>query len=118
MLDLRVAPLARELAQLSTITRQHAWASVRSRGQPLVFIDADPQKAPWIKPNMVKDCGALILIDRQDPSAVVEPRVAELLAQASASGTLDLPWTPRPGGPRLKLQWAVLPAQNPAACPP
>ena len=26
MLDLRVAPLARELAQLSTITRQHAWA--------------------------------------------------------------------------------------------
>jgi hypothetical protein len=126
-------PAARLARQLDRVWHQHAdtplrivvgetWLagnmSVRSRGQPLVFIDADPQKAPWIKPNMVNDCGALILIDREDPNAVVEPRVAELLAQASASGMLNLPWTPRPGGPRLKLQWAVLPAQNSAACPP
>ena len=124
-------PAARLARQLDRVWREHAdtplrivvgetWLagnmSVRSRDQPFVFIDADPQKAPWIKPDMVKNCGALIVIDRQDPTAAVEPRVAELLAQATASGVLNLPWTPRPGGPRLKLQWAVLPAQNPAAC--
>ncbi|MEJ6005422.1 glycosyltransferase family 39 protein [Paucibacter sp. AS339] len=125
-------PAARLARKLDVVWKEHArtplrvvigetWlagnVSVRSKTQPMVFIDADPQKSPWIKPHMVADCGALLLIDRRDMANPLDPRVAALLDQAASTGTLTLPWTRRGNGPKLEVQWAVLEAQNPSACP-
>ncbi len=125
-------PAARLARKLDAVWAEHArtplrvvigetWlagnVSVRSKTQPMVFIDADPQKSPWIKPHMVSDCGALLVIDRRDMANPLDPRVAALLEQAASTGTLTLPWTRRGNGPKLEVQWAVLEAKNPSACP-
>lgn len=125
-------PAARLARKLDLVWAEHArtplrvvigetWlagnVSVRSKTHPLVFIDADPQKSPWIKPHMISDCGALLVIDRRDLANPLDPRVAALLEQAVSTGTLSLPWSRRGNAPKLEVQWAVLEAQNPSACP-
>ncbi|MCV2349011.1 glycosyltransferase family 39 protein [Paucibacter sp. Y2R2-4] len=125
-------PAARLARKLDVVWKEHArtplrvvigetWlagnVSVRSKTQPMVFIDADPQKSPWIKPHMVSDCGALLVIDRRDMANPLDPRVAALLEQASSTGTLSLPWSRRGNAPKLEVQWAILEAKNPSACP-
>ncbi|MFY7864775.1 glycosyltransferase family 39 protein [Roseateles sp.] len=125
-------PAARLTRKLETVWEAHArtplrvvigetWlagnVSVRSKTQPLVFIDADPQKSPWIKPHMLSDCGALLVIDRRDFANPLDPRVAALLDQASETGTVKVRWTRGSEAPKLEVQWAILEAKNPSACP-
>lgn len=91
--------------------------SMRSQYQPMVFIDADRRKSPWIHDGMLRDCGAMVVVDRRDLANPLDPRVAELLEQASESGSVTLPWTRHADGPQLEVEWAVLPAERPEACP-
>jgi len=91
--------------------------SVRSVYQPMVFIDADHHKSPWIKPSLLEDCGALIVVDRRDMANALNPRVAELLERASDKGMLSMPWTHRPNGPKLEVEWAIVQPDRPGACP-
>ncbi|WP_082679986.1 glycosyltransferase family 39 protein [Paucibacter sp. KCTC 42545] len=92
--------------------------SVRSKYQPLVFIEADTQKSPWIKPHMLEDCGALIVVDGRDLAEPMPAAMRELLDRAEASGRVKLHWTRLADrGPQLDVMWAVLPAQRPEACP-
>ncbi|MDT8999256.1 glycosyltransferase family 39 protein [Paucibacter sp. APW11] len=91
--------------------------SVRSRHQPMVFIDADPAKAPWIRPEMMRDCGALLVIDRRNQADPLDPRVNDLLLAAKRSGMVDIPWTRHESGPRLIVEWAIVEPANPNACP-
>lgn len=91
--------------------------SVRSQHQPLVFIDADPGKSPWIRESMLNDCGALVVVDRRDLANPLDPRVSDLLARASSSGSLQIPWTRRETGPQLEVEWAIVAPQRAGACP-
>ncbi|MDC8783716.1 glycosyltransferase family 39 protein [Roseateles koreensis] len=92
--------------------------SVRSKYQPLVYIDADAQKSPWIKPHMLEDCGALIVVDRRDMNVPLSPSLQQLVAQAQFTGDVKMHWTRfANSGPELDVMWAILPAHNPAACP-
>ena len=91
--------------------------SVRSVYHPMVYIDADPHKSPWIHDSMLRDCGALIVVDRRDLANALDPRVTDLLDRAAESGTLTLPWTGRANGPQLEVEWAVLRPERPGACP-
>ncbi|MBB4842040.1 4-amino-4-deoxy-L-arabinose transferase-like glycosyltransferase [Paucibacter oligotrophus] len=127
-------PAARLARQLDAVWLQHAktplrvvvgetWlagnVSVRSRFQPLVYLDADPQKSPWIKPHMLDDCGALVLVDGRDLAQPLLPAVQALIDRAEARGFVKLHWTRIANrGPQLEVMWAYLPARNPAACPP
>jgi len=92
--------------------------SVRSRHQPMVYIDANPAKSPWIHAAMLRDCGALLVVDRRDLANPLDPRVSDLLAQAGSSGELQIPWTRRETGPQLEVEWAILAPQRAGACPP
>jgi len=127
-------PAARLARQLDAVWLQHAktplrvvvgetWlagnVSVRSQFQPLVYLDADPQKSPWIKPHMLEDCGALVLVDGRDLANPLLPAVQALVDKAEARGFVKLHWTRiAKRGPELEVMWAYLPARNPAACPP
>lgn len=91
--------------------------SFRSKDKPMVFIDGDVHKSPWIHASMLRDCGALVVVDRRDFAEPKDPRVSELLDQAAFSGTVNIPWTRHEDGPRLEVEWAILPAQRPEACP-
>ena len=83
----------------------------------MVFIDADTQKSPWIHAGMLLDCGAMVVVDRRDFNAPMDPRVTDLLRRAAFSGTVNIPWTRRENGPRLEVEWSILPALHPEACP-
>lgn len=127
-------PAAKLARQLDAVWLQHAktplrvvvgetWlagnVSVRSKFQPLVYLDADPQKSPWIKPHMLEDCGALVLVDGRDLAEPLLPTVQALVDKAEARGFVKLHWTRIANrGPQLEVMWAYLPARNPSACPP
>ena len=91
--------------------------SFRSKDKPMVFIDGDAQKSPWINAGMLRDCGALVVVDRRDFAAPMDPRVSNLLERAAFSGAVNIPWTRHENGPRLEVEWAILPALHPEACP-
>lgn len=91
--------------------------SVSSKDQPMVFIDADPVKAPWIKPEMLRDCGAMLVIDRRNESDPIDPRLNDLLLQARHAGLIDMPWGRNERGPRLVVEWAIVEPERPHACP-
>ena len=118
--------------QLDAIWRQHAktplrvvvgetWlagnVSFRAKDKPMVFIDADPHKSPWINAGMLRDCGALVVVDRRDFAVPMDPQVSVLLDRAAYSGAVNIPWTRHESGPRLEVEWAILPALHPENCP-
>ena len=47
----------------------------------------------------------------------MDPRVSDLLDHAAFSGAVNIPWTRHENGPRLEVEWAILPALRPEACP-
>ncbi len=82
-----------------------------------VLIDGYTYRAPWIRPDAVAQCGALVLDDlTEDGAGHAEPQPAleALIAQAPIHGEWTLHWaTPalratRPEA-RGRVHWAVLP---------
>jgi 4-amino-4-deoxy-L-arabinose transferase-like glycosyltransferase len=94
--------------------------NIRASGLPgvSVLIDGDYAKSPWIRPEDVYACGAIVLDDaiteRRAGNADRQPLQA-LLANAAASGTFPLTW----GGneyERRTVRWAYLPPHDQARC--
>lgn len=90
--------------------------SVHAPTHPLVFLDADPQKSPWVKPEMIRQCGALLVVDVRDLGQL-PAAVDDLREQAYVQGQIDLPWTRRGTGPHLQVEWSIVAPEKPGLCP-
>jgi hypothetical protein len=91
---------------------------------PAVLIDAMPDRAPWIPPDAIRRCGALVVFD-MSPDAGSDPFVQAALQsyldQADFVDDWELPWPgekPPPDG-RLRswIQWGVILPQAGETCP-
>ena len=118
--------------QLDQVWRQHAhtplrvlagetWlagnVSIHLPSQPRVFIYADPSHAPWITPAEIARCDLLVLIDRSPDAPAPSAQLVQLMARAQQQGAISVPWTSKPGGPRLTVDWGIVAATQPG-CPP
>lgn len=124
-------PAQKLAAQVDAVWRQHqpgplhivvgeTWlagnVSVHAPTHPLVYLDADPQKSPWVKPEMIRQCGAMLVVDVRDLGQL-PPAVDDLREQAYAQGRIDLPWTRRGTGPQLQVEWSIVAPVTPGQCP-
>lgn len=90
--------------------------SIHLPSHPLVFIDAERSHSPWITADLLARCDLLVLIDRSPDAAAPGPQTEQLMAQARFHGTTRVPWTSRPQGPELTVDWGIVPASQPS-CP-
>jgi len=90
--------------------------SVHTPSQPLVFLDADPVKSPWVRPEMIRQCGALVVADERDLGQL-PIGVDQLRERARVRGVVDIAWSRRNEGPRLRVAWAIVDPEPGAVCP-
>jgi len=79
-----------------------------------VLIDGDYNISPWIKHNANHACGMLVVIERSpeiNQSGFVPPELVKFLKMSSHQGHLTLPWTKQETGPKVEIDWGVIPAQ-------
>ena len=92
-----------------------------SSGRVAVLIDGHRFKSPWIDPQALENCGALVLDDLSSPrEAAPNPALDALMARAEATGVWNLPWavgqqeaTAYGSG---AVRWGVIPPRNSKAC--
>ena len=87
--------------------------SIHLPSQPLVFIDAEPRHAPWIDTAALPRCDLLVVVDRSPDAPAPSAQTLQLLARASTHGQLSVPWTSKPQGPQLTVDWGIVPATQP-----
>jgi hypothetical protein len=73
-----------------------------------VWIDADRRLAPWIEDKKLKQPILVIASNSIRGADPVSPVVAAMLERAVVRGREDLPWTSRPGGPRVIVEWGIV----------
>ena len=91
--------------------------SVKSKYQPLIFLDAEPGETPWVRPELVAECGAFVLVDRGEDAKPPRPKVQALLDRAEHKGLLTIPWNRFKPEPTLKVEWAIVEPLTKGACP-
>jgi hypothetical protein len=80
--------------------------------QMQVLIDGDFGKSPWVNEDKADKCGMLVAINRSKNNPDdVDNEVIALMAQSTQHGTLDIPWTKKAGGPRVEIEWGIIPPQ-------
>lgn len=80
--------------------------------QVQVLIDGDYSKSPWVDEEQADKCGMLVAINRsKDNSPEIDNEVIALMAQSTQHGTLDIPWTRKADGPRVVIEWGIIPPQ-------
>jgi len=90
--------------------------SIHLPSRPRVFIDAEPSHAPWIRPDELARCDLLVVLDHSADAPVPDAALARLMARAQQRGELSVPWTSRPNGPLLTVDWGIVAATAPD-CP-
>ncbi|GGB97215.1 hypothetical protein GCM10007205_03120 [Oxalicibacterium flavum] len=84
--------------------------------QVQVLIDGDYGKAPWVDEERAEQCGMLVAINRSaDNVDSIDPGVISLMAQATEHGVVDIPWTRKPDGPTVSIEWGIIPPLE--SCP-
>jgi hypothetical protein len=113
--------------QLEQVWRQHAHAPARAGGRDLAGrqrVDPPalaaagvhrrrPGARPWIDTAALARCDLLVLIDRSPKAPEPEATQRQWMARAQARGQVSVPWTARPQGPRLTVDWGIVPASAP-----
>ena len=94
-----------------------------SRSPVAVLIDGHVFKSPWVDEKAVAACGALVLDDQTGESGESpgnSPALNRLMAQASSTGSWNLPWAQSQrqatDGATGVVRWGVIEPRDPAAC--
>jgi hypothetical protein len=91
--------------------------------QPLaVLADGELARAPWVSPDDVRACGALVVQDRTEPFEDPVPGVSRYMQTASIRGEWILAWAAsrglrRPRGSESHVAWGIIPPEAGGNCP-
>lgn len=90
-------------------------SSVMSRDQPLVMPYGVAKLAPAITPDILKKCGALIVLDLSQPDQLTDS-LNQYIQQATETGTIDLYWNRYKQVRPFQIQWSIIEPESPGAC--
>ena len=95
-----------------------------SSGRVAVLINGHVFKSPWVDEKAVAACGALVLDDRTeeaDGTSVNSAALDALMAQASVTGTWNLPWAvsqrQATDAATGVVRWGIIDPRDPQHCP-
>lgn len=88
--------------------------SVTSRYQPLVVPYGDYAEAASVKPELIKRCGALIVMDASETK--LNPNMQAFLARATIKGSFELAWNRFKSKPTYEVNWAIIEPETKGAC--
>ena len=91
-------------------------SSVMSRDQPLVMPYGVSSLAPAITPDLIKKCGALILLDLSQAQYQLTDHLKQYIQQATETGTIDLYWNRYKQVRPFQIQWSIIEPESPGAC--
>jgi 4-amino-4-deoxy-L-arabinose transferase-like glycosyltransferase len=91
-------------------------SSVMSRDQPLVMPYGVPSLAPAITPDLIKKCGALIVLDLSQARYQLTDNLKHYMQQATETGTVDLYWNKHKPVRPFQIQWSIIEPESPGAC--
>jgi len=77
-----------------------------------LLIDGDPRTSPWLPPDALAREGGMVLIldtpEFRSEGALLEP----LLATASCTGSLRMPWAGEDDARSVRVRWGILPGSD------
>jgi hypothetical protein len=88
--------------------------SVTSHYQPLVVPYGDYAEAAAVKPELIKRCGALIVMDASETK--LNPNMQAFLSRATIKGSFELAWNRFKPKPTYEVNWAIIEPETKGAC--
>jgi 4-amino-4-deoxy-L-arabinose transferase-like glycosyltransferase len=88
--------------------------SVTSRYQPLVVPYGDYQAAAAANPELIKRCGALIVVDANENKS--NSNVQAFMSRATIKGSFELAWNRFKSKPTYEVNWAIIEPEIKGAC--
>lgn len=92
--------------------------SVMSRDQPLVMPYGIAAQSPAITPDLIKKCGALIVLDTAQEHRPLTDGMKGFLERATEKGSIHMYWNRYKKVRPIEIQWAIIEPQSPGACKP
>jgi hypothetical protein len=89
-------------------------SSVTSRYQPLVVPYGDYEAAPTTDAELIRRCGALIVVDVKDKKT--NPNMQAFLSQATIKGSFELAWNRFKSKPTYEVNWFIIEPETKGAC--
>ncbi|MEY3740817.1 MAG: hypothetical protein RLZZ192_1493 [Pseudomonadota bacterium] len=90
--------------------------SVMSKDQPLVLPYGLYHQGPAVTPELIKKCGALVVIDAADESRPLNDGAKRFLAQASKTGSIHMYWNRFKKKNPIEIKWAIIEPESNGAC--
>ena len=88
--------------------------SVTSRFQPLVIPYGLYAETAAVKPEIVQQCGALIVMDASETK--LNPSMQEFVTRATMKGSFVIPWNRFKSEPSYAVNWAIIEPEKNGAC--
>ena len=92
--------------------------SVMSKDQPLVVPYGIPKQAPAVTPDLIKKCGALIVLDMAEAHRPLTDGMKEFWSQSTKSGSIHMYWNRYKKTRPIEIKWAIIEPESPGACRP
>lgn len=90
-------------------------ASVMSKHQPLVVPYGNYAEAAAVNPELVRRCGAMVLVDPSEGK--LNPNMRAFLERAAKNGSFNIPWNRFKQKPLYEVNWAIIEPEIKNACP-
>lgn len=90
--------------------------SVTSKDQPLVLPYGLFEEGPAVTPEMIKKCGALIVLDASVEARSFNQAVRGFLPQAQQTGSIQMYWNRYQKKQPIEIKWAIIEPESPGAC--
>jgi hypothetical protein len=89
-------------------------SSVTSRYQPLVLPYGDYESAAAVNPELIKRCGALIVVDENENKSNL--KVQTFMSRATIKGSFELAWNRFKSKPTYEVNWGIIEPEIKGAC--
>jgi len=79
-----------------------------ARGRPHLFLDATPQRTPWVTPQKFSETGGVVVWRASDTSGTPPPEIAQRFPGLVPEVPRAFEWLVNGRQPLLRIGWAIV----------